>query len=165
MGNGKKFFNKKKKSGLQPTTKKKRKLLKEKEATINKKALFNRYKNKQKVEEVLIKKKQMEKRFQQQQVVYSESEEEEDAYGQLVSCFSKVKKGKVAESDESMSEDGSVISGGLESGSEMDNEQEGINNEPLEEVTGDEKEGISDSDRSDIEEEEMPELGVYCPFY
>lgn len=157
MGKGKKFFGKK--GGLKPTTKKKRKLLKEKEATINKKALFNRYKNKQKLEEVLIKKKQMDKRFQQQ-VMYSESEEEEDAYGQLVSCFSKAKKGKVAESDESMSDDDSVLSEPLESDSEVDNEQEGNYNAPLAEDDGDEKEAISEGS----DEDEMQEIGVYCLF-
>lgn len=124
MGNGRKFFGKKKKSGLKPTTKKKRKLLKEKEATINKKSIFNRYKNKQKVEEELLKKKHLEKKFQQHQVAYSESEEEEDAYGQLVSCLGSFKKGTVADSDESISEDGSEISEALESGLDMDNGQE-----------------------------------------
>lgn len=162
MGNGRKFFNKKK-GGLKPTTKKKRKLLKEKEGTINKKTLFNRYKNKQKVEEELLKKKQMEKRFQLQQVAYSESEEEEDAYGQLVSCLGSVKKGKVADSDESISEDCSEISEASESDREVDKEMKGNGNDNVPLDVNDYS-AMSESDGSNSEEENMQEITVIIYF-
>lgn len=155
MGNGRKFFSKKKKGGLKPTTKKKRKLLKEEVVSINKKTLFNRYKNKQKVEEELLKKKQMERRFQQQQIAYSESEEE-DAYGQLVSCLGSVKKGKVADSDECISEDCSEISEGS-SNQELVNELEGNDNKALDCYDNG---AISESDGSYSDEEEVQENSV-----
>lgn len=102
MKKGKKFFGKKKGS-FKPTTKKKRKAAEEK--IVNKKAIFNRYKNAQKVEEETEKKRKMEIQLQQQ-MTYSESEEEEeDAYSQLVSCFSSNKGGTVASSDDSGSDD------------------------------------------------------------
>lgn len=95
----KKFFKKGNKSGIK-NTKKKRKASKDQEV-VNKKAIFNRYKNAQKVEEVLEKKKMMDRKFQQMQVEYSESEEDEDAYGQLVSCFGgKSKQRPVLDSDD-----------------------------------------------------------------
>lgn len=100
MKKSKKFFSNGKKGGFKPTTKKKRKEHKSNEI-VNKKALFNRYKNVQKVEEEIEKKKQMEKKLQQLQVQYSESEEEEDTFGQLVSCFrGSSNKTPVVESDE-----------------------------------------------------------------
>lgn len=164
MGNGRNFFGKKRKGGLKPTTKKKRKLLKEEEATINKKSLFNRYKNKQKVDEVLLKKKQMEERFQLQQVAYSESEEEDNAYGQLVSCLGSVKKTKVADSDDSISEDSSEISEALSSDQEMDNElEDNVNDNVL--LDGNDNGAICESDGSSSDEQEIQENTViifYC---
>ncbi|KAI8424989.1 hypothetical protein MSG28_006885 [Choristoneura fumiferana] len=94
-GKGGKFNNRKKKRPLKP-------FKKNKTEVVNKKALFNRYKNKQKVEEENLKKEQLERKLIKQQVTYSESEEEEDPYNLLVSCFNQPKKQKtVAESDES----------------------------------------------------------------
>lgn len=101
MKKSKKFFNKGKKGGFNPTTKHKRKAAKDQDI-VNKKAIFNRYKNAQKREEVVERQKLMERKLQQMQVEYSESEEEEDAYGQLVSCFGGTSKERpVADSDES----------------------------------------------------------------
>ncbi|XP_021186365.3 U3 small nucleolar RNA-associated protein 25 homolog [Helicoverpa armigera] len=99
MKKGKKFIRRKKDS-FKPTTKKKRKAAEEK--IVNKKAIFNRYKNAQKIAEELEKKKKMEEKLQQRQT-YSESEEEEDAYDQLVSCFSNRNKRTVVESDDESS--------------------------------------------------------------
>lgn len=135
MKKSKKFFNKAKKGGLKPTTKKKRKAAKDKEV-VNKKAIFNRYKNAQKIEEVLEKKKLMDRKFQQMQVEYSESEEEEDAYDQLVSCFgSKSKQRPVSESDESAAN------------GESDAEDVHINETEITSAT----EGDSDAEDSDVD--------------
>lgn len=101
MAKGKKFFAKKKK-GFKSYNKKSKKSLKEPEI-VNKKALFNRYKNKQKVEEELSKKKLFEKRFQQSH--YSESEEEEDTLTQLVSTFIKPTKNRYVEDSDQSSEE------------------------------------------------------------
>ncbi|XP_039757969.1 digestive organ expansion factor homolog [Pararge aegeria] len=101
MGKGKKFSSKKRKASIKVLSKKKKYINKEHEGK-NKKAIFNRYKDKQKVEEELVKRRQMERRFQNQQTVISESEEEteEDSYGQLVSCFKcNDNSNMVAESD------------------------------------------------------------------
>lgn len=105
MGRGKggKFHKNNKKQHTKHLKKKKEKKIE----VVNKKALFNRYKNKQKVEEENLKKEQLERKLKQQQAAYSESEEEEDPYGMLVSCFSQPKKQKVViDSDESDSEQG-----------------------------------------------------------
>ncbi|XP_047537007.1 U3 small nucleolar RNA-associated protein 25 homolog [Vanessa atalanta] len=101
MAKGKKFISKKRKGSHKPINKRKKRTTKENEVT-NKKAIFNRYKDKHKVEEEFAKKKQMEEKFRKQQATYSESEEEEDdAYRQLVSCFkSNRKKDVVADSDD-----------------------------------------------------------------
>ncbi|KAL4717946.1 hypothetical protein ACJJTC_001364 [Scirpophaga incertulas] len=69
---------------------------------INKKSLFNRYKNKQKIKEEMDKKCVIEKQFLAQKLVYSESEEEGDVYDQLVTCFTKEsnsKRQQVVDSD------------------------------------------------------------------
>ncbi|CAK1583698.1 unnamed protein product [Parnassius mnemosyne] len=98
MGKSKKFFVKKRK-GFKSVDKKRKKLSKETEFT-NKKAIFNRYKNKQKVEEELAKKKLLEQKFQQKH--FSESEEDEDTLSQLVSCFSNPSKNDhIVDSDQS----------------------------------------------------------------
>ncbi|XP_035449443.2 U3 small nucleolar RNA-associated protein 25 homolog [Spodoptera frugiperda] len=100
MKKGKKFFGKKKNTFKSATKKKKG----TEDRIVNKKAIFNRYKNAQKIEEELEKKRRMEEKLQQQQKVqYSESEEEEDAYDQLLSCFSNKKRTPVAESEEDSS--------------------------------------------------------------
>ncbi|XP_041969728.1 U3 small nucleolar RNA-associated protein 25 homolog [Aricia agestis] len=104
MGKGKRYLGKKRKGNFKGKVKKNKKPHKDHE-TVNKKALFNRYKDKQKVEEELIKKKQMEERFLKQNVAYSDSESEEDTYEQLVSCFKDPKKSrKVIESDDEESD-------------------------------------------------------------
>lgn len=104
MKKGKRFFGKKKNSH-KSVIKKKKKHAEEK--IVNKKAMFNRYKNAQKVEEELEKKQRMEQQLQQQKITYSESEEEDDVYEQLVSCFSSnkaVPAAVVDSDDESISE-------------------------------------------------------------
>lgn len=105
MGKGKKFLGKRRKGSFKAVNKNKKK--NKEHEVINKKAIFNRYKDKQKVEEEFAKKKQMEARFKQQQTTYSESEsEEEDAYGQLISCFNGKKKSTIeSEDDVSSSEE------------------------------------------------------------
>ncbi|XP_047506925.1 U3 small nucleolar RNA-associated protein 25 homolog isoform X1 [Pieris napi] len=104
MGNHKKFVSKKRKGNFKFESKRKRKDKKDDEV-INKKAKFNRYKDKQKVEEILAKKKQMEDRFKQQDKSFSESEPEDDTYTQLVSSFKNNNVNKLIESEEeSMSE-------------------------------------------------------------
>ncbi|KAJ8723882.1 hypothetical protein PYW07_007862 [Mythimna separata] len=112
MKKSKKFFGKKKGS-FKPTTKKKKKAAEER--IVNKKAIFNRYKNAQKIEEEMQKKRQMEEKLQQRvRVTQSESEEEEeDAYDQLLSCFSNKKTRAVADSDEESSS-GSDMDEGLD---------------------------------------------------
>lgn len=101
MNKGKKFFKQKGKKGFRKSNKK---LKKKDDKIVNKKAIFNRYKDKQKVQEELAKKRQLEQKLQsQQETNYSESEGEEDVYGQLVSCFKNVKKVS-ADSDDSSSE-------------------------------------------------------------
>ncbi|XP_048486057.1 U3 small nucleolar RNA-associated protein 25 homolog [Plutella xylostella] len=118
MGKGGKYLGKKKRGPQRPTTKRKKKEPKDKEI-VNKKALFNRYKNKQKVEEEIAKKKNLDHRLQlqQRQVTHSESEEEEeDAFGQLVSCFSNKASRKPAVVSESESEEQS----GDDDGSDAD---------------------------------------------
>ncbi|XP_053614063.1 U3 small nucleolar RNA-associated protein 25 homolog [Plodia interpunctella] len=107
MSKGKKILGKKRKGVYKKETK--RKKGSGEKNSVNKKAIFNRYKNKQKVEEELAKKKQLEKKFQLEQVTFSESEEEEDVYEQLVACFGKGKVKKVVDSDESEEESGSVV--------------------------------------------------------
>ncbi|XP_072929829.1 U3 small nucleolar RNA-associated protein 25 homolog [Epargyreus clarus] len=106
MSKGKKFFKQKGKKGFKKPNKK----VKKDDKIVNKKAIFNRYKDKQKVEEELAKKRLLEKKLQaQQQTNYSESEGEEDVYDQLVSCF-KVKKVTSADSDDSSSESDDDVS-------------------------------------------------------
>lgn len=105
MKKSKKGFDRRKKGTLKHTTMKKRKA-EQKNEIVNKKALFNRYKNQQKVEEVLQKKKLMEQKLHHMQVEYSESEEEEDVFDKLVSCFGGSSKQKaVIESDEDTDSD------------------------------------------------------------
>ncbi|XP_045537766.1 U3 small nucleolar RNA-associated protein 25 homolog [Papilio machaon] len=109
MGKGKNFFVKKRKGNKKTINKKRKKSTKEVE-TVNKKAIFNRYKNKQKVEEELMKKKQIEERFRKANTHFSDSEEEEDTYNQLISCFvnpSKKKRVVDSESSDSIDSDGS----------------------------------------------------------
>ncbi|XP_026743020.1 digestive organ expansion factor homolog [Trichoplusia ni] len=132
MNKSKKFFSKKK-GGVKPNNKKKQKVTEDR--VVNKKALFNRYKNAQKIEEELEKKRKMEEKLQKQQMTYSESEEEEDAYNQLVSCFSNKKKQPTAGSEESSSD------------SEVDDED----------VMGDDEHGGEDADPMDSASEEDSE--------
>lgn len=92
MGKTKKF-NGKRKGSLKFSNKKKQKSNKQ-DIVVNKKAIFNRYKDKQKIEEEFAKKKQLEDRFVKQQLAFSESEEEEEAidvFGELISSFSNKK--------------------------------------------------------------------------
>ncbi|RVE50077.1 hypothetical protein evm_005283 [Chilo suppressalis] len=90
---------KKKRNGFKGSTLKSKKKHNDKDV-INKKAIFNRYKNKQKVEEEISKKVFMERKFQHEKVDYSESEEDENAFEQLLSCFNNNEKDKyVVESD------------------------------------------------------------------
>ncbi|XP_075982902.1 U3 small nucleolar RNA-associated protein 25 homolog [Anticarsia gemmatalis] len=133
MKKGKKFFGKKK-GTFKPNTKKKRKAAEEK--IVNKKAIFNRYKNAQKVEEELEKKRRMEQKLQQQ-MTYSESEEEEeeDAYGQLVSCFSKAKNTAAVHSED-------------ESSSEEDEELEDVD------MNGEEQPASKNADKEESTEED-----------
>ncbi|KPI92267.1 Digestive organ expansion factor-like [Papilio xuthus] len=100
MGKGKNFFVKKRKGNKKTINKKRKKSSKEVEV-VNKKAIFNRYKNKQKIEEELMKIKA--------NTHFSESEEEEDTYNQLVSCFVNPSKNKRvdSESSDSIDSDGS----------------------------------------------------------
>ncbi|XP_013183399.2 U3 small nucleolar RNA-associated protein 25 homolog [Amyelois transitella] len=103
MSKSKKFLGRKRKGDHKYNSRKKIKKSAEKEV-INKKSIFNRYKNKQRVEEELAKRRQIEKKFQQDRVPLSESEEEENVYQQLVSCFGKGSFQKVVESDDSEEE-------------------------------------------------------------
>ncbi|CAH0756445.1 unnamed protein product [Diatraea saccharalis] len=96
---GRKLIGRKKKSGFKPITRKSKNKQNDK-GQVNKKAIFNRYKNKQKIEEEIAKKMHMEKKMQEKQIKNSESEEEENAYGQLLSCFSNTEKGRCVSSDE-----------------------------------------------------------------
>ncbi|XP_049877769.1 U3 small nucleolar RNA-associated protein 25 homolog [Pectinophora gossypiella] len=157
MSKGKKYLGKRKKGGIKPTTKKKRKLLKEKEELVNKKAIFNRYKNKQKIEEELAKKKLLERKLQQQ-VTYSESEEEEDAYGQLISCFKdNAKKKTVVDSDDSMTENEDVDDESVGDDVDMDSDDEGSDGQ----VNGDEEHdenGEQSSEGDDTEEDLAQEI-------
>lgn len=142
MGKGKKLFNKKRKGSFKAVSKKKKYVNKEHEGK-NKKAIFNRYKDKQKVEEELAKRKLMEQRFQKQQATYSESEEEieEDTYGQLVSCFKCSDKTVIAETDDDTSgvetDDGDNVNK-FEKSKEMDQ------NENSDQSTDDESSGGQD---------------------
>lgn len=97
MKNNKKSFGKRRKPFKGQLNKKKKKSIQETE--INKKALFNRYKNVQKVEEELERKRKMEQKFQRQENTYSDSDEEEGAFGQLVSCFGNTVNHAGVESD------------------------------------------------------------------
>ncbi|CAB3245744.1 unnamed protein product [Arctia plantaginis] len=101
MKKGKKFLLKKK--GVnKPKIKKKGKAGEDK--IVNKKAVFNRYKNAQKIAEEMEKKKRMELKLKQQNsYVESEEEEEENAYGQLVSCFTYSKNRLATESEDESS--------------------------------------------------------------
>lgn len=141
-GKGGKFINRKKKRPSKP-------FKKNKTEVVNKKALFNRYKNKQKVEEENLKKEQLERKLIKQQVTYSESEEEEDPYNLLVSCFSQPKKQKtVTESDES---DTDVESQQENNDEIMESESEDADPETRE---NDEAETIgSEQDSEDMEDE------------
>lgn len=114
-------MGKKKRGLMKPTTKKKKKLERERE-TVNKKALFNRYKDKQKVQDEIAKKMRLDRELQKQHVAYSESEEEEDAYGQLVSCFTGKSKATavVSESDSELSDEHLSASVEMELGSDME---------------------------------------------
>ncbi|XP_068619017.1 U3 small nucleolar RNA-associated protein 25 homolog [Battus philenor] len=107
MGNRKKNFIKSKKK-FKSVTKNKKKSRTDTEI-VNKKAIFNRYKNRQKIEE-LEKKKQIEQKLYNTTTRISESEDE-DTYSQLVSCFSDIKKYKHVDSDisESSESDGSDL--------------------------------------------------------
>lgn len=84
MGKGKKSFKKKFVTQFNYKNKIKRK----DEEPINKKAIFNRYKNKQRIEEEILKKKQLDEKLQKS-IENDESmeDEEEDALQQLVSTF------------------------------------------------------------------------------
>ncbi|KAJ2953347.1 hypothetical protein O0L34_g937 [Tuta absoluta] len=160
MSKGKKVFGKRKKGGLKPTTKKKRKLLKEKEEQVNKKAIFNRYKNKQKIEEELAKKRILEQKLQQR-AKYSESEEEEDVYGQLVSCFNNKNQSKlVAESEDSKSENESVSS--VENDDvTMESAEEDVDEQTLANKNYSKKGHISDDEKSlDDEEDSSQEIEI-----
>ncbi|XP_022121309.2 U3 small nucleolar RNA-associated protein 25 homolog [Pieris rapae] len=99
MGNHKKFLSRKRKGNFKFESNRKRKDKKDDEV-INKKAKFNRYKDKQKVEEILAKKKQIEDRFKQQDKSFSESEPEDDTYTQLMSSFKNNNANKLIESEE-----------------------------------------------------------------
>ncbi|XP_046971418.1 U3 small nucleolar RNA-associated protein 25 homolog [Vanessa cardui] len=151
MAKGKKFNSKKRKGSFKPINKRKKKTSKENEV-INKKAIFNRYKDKHKVEEEFAKKKQMEERFRKQQTTYSESEEEEeDTYSQLVSCFkSNHKKDVVADSDDeemSSSEESNI--------SESLNETAASDGTALDEHLSDENNEIySNDDNTESSDEE-----------
>lgn len=107
MNKGKKFFGKRKKGGFKSNVNKRKVGLTSREG-INKKAIFNRYKNKQKVEEEKAKKMLMERKLQQEQSKYSESEEEEDVYGQLLSCFTGSSQKNVDSGEDSESGDESA---------------------------------------------------------
>ncbi|KAJ0173596.1 hypothetical protein K1T71_010745 [Dendrolimus kikuchii] len=109
MSKGKKYCGKKKKGFMNRISKKKKNNFAKNIESVNKKSIFNRYKNVEKVKEELEKKRLLERKFQQSQVEYSESEEEEEnAYGQLVSCFSgKSVRYSAADSEDSASEIGS----------------------------------------------------------
>lgn len=101
MSKGKKYLGKKKRNTHKSTQVKKKKKSKEVEV-INKKSIFNRYKNAQKVEEQLKNKLHMEQKLR---VEYSESEEEEEnAFKQLVSCFDRSTRKSKVNSDDSDSE-------------------------------------------------------------
>ncbi|OWR44886.1 digestive organ expansion factor protein [Danaus plexippus plexippus] len=127
MGKGKKFLGKRRKGSFKAVNKNKKK--NKEHEVINKKAIFNRYKDKQKVEEEFAKKKQMEARFKQQQTTYSESEsEEEDVYGQLISCFNGKKKSTIESEDD------------------VSSSEEPINGNPDEEVTNAENKHSDNSD-------------------
>lgn len=145
MKKSKKFFGKKK------GTKNKKKATEER--IVNKKSIFNRYKNAQKIEEELEKNKKMEEKLKQQNMTYSESEEEEDAYNQLLSCFSKNKK-RSADSDES-------------SGSEVDDEEvEMSRGESSKRLNASNQGSINgeDSDNGD-EYTEVTHLSIYNMIY
>lgn len=96
---------------------------KKKFEVVNKKSLYNRYKNKQQIEQELEKKRRFEHQLlQKQKSKLSESEEEveEDTFSQLVSGFkSGSVRTKVVESDSDLeSEDG--VNEGHSSGSEVE---------------------------------------------
>ncbi|VVC91521.1 unnamed protein product [Leptidea sinapis] len=78
---------------------------------VNKKALFNRYKDKQKVQELSSKRKQLDEKLKLQQETYSESEQEEDTFEQLISCFAKKKHNVASDSDEDESPTASDLEG------------------------------------------------------
>lgn len=86
--NGKMKHKKRKGTGLKVFKKNK----KDSKEYINKKSIFNRYKNKVKVEEALVKKKLFESKIKEKQIEYTESEEEADVYEQLLSTLSKIDK-------------------------------------------------------------------------
>ncbi|XP_034833734.1 U3 small nucleolar RNA-associated protein 25 homolog isoform X2 [Maniola hyperantus] len=143
MAKGKKFFSKKRKGSFKAVNKKKKFINKEHEGK-NKKAIFNRYKDKQKVEEELLKKKQMEQRFQKHQPAcsVSEDEAEEDSYGQLVSCFKCIDKiNMIAESDGETSGEESDDCDGINGTVESVNMEQNENNDhsPDEEESSDEQ--------------------------
>ncbi|XP_038206745.1 digestive organ expansion factor homolog [Zerene cesonia] len=100
MGKNKKFMNKKRKGSFKSIYKKRKKAEEKDKDIVNKKAIFNRYKDKQKVAEELIKIKRMEEKFKMQQETSSESEQEDDTYEQLVSCFKRDKNNLVIESED-----------------------------------------------------------------
>ncbi|CAK1550511.1 unnamed protein product [Leptosia nina] len=101
MGKNKRFLNKKRKG----PSKSKKKHEKRSNETINKKAIFNRYKDKQKVEEEAAKQKRMEEKFKMQQETLSESEPEDDTFEQLVSCFKQQKSAPLIDSEEESLDD------------------------------------------------------------
>lgn len=101
MNRGKKKLGRRKNIAFKSSIKKKSGKDRE---NVNKKAIFNRYKNKQKVEEELAKKMLIERKFHQEQVNYSESEEE-DVYSQLVSSFKRPVNKNVESEDDSISEE------------------------------------------------------------
>ncbi|XP_023938785.2 U3 small nucleolar RNA-associated protein 25 homolog [Bicyclus anynana] len=148
MSRGKKFMNKKRKGSFKGVNKKKKHNINKEHDSKNKKALFNRYKDKQKVEEELAKKRQMEQRFQKQQPV-SESEEEveEDSYGQLVSCFKQNGNNKmIAESE------------GDTSGDESDDDEMNDTTQQMDTERNESDTDTHSSDEEDSSEEIVTEL-------
>lgn len=99
MGKYKRYVNKNRKGNNKMGTKRKRKEKKDAEI-VNKKAIFNRYKDKQKIEEVIAKRNQIEMRFRMNQESTSESEYEDDTYEQLVSSFKQNTANNLIESEE-----------------------------------------------------------------
>lgn len=122
MNKVRKYCGRKKKGFMSRISKKKKKIAKNVEV-VNKKSVFNRYKNVDKIEEQLEKKRLLEQKFQQSQVEYSESEEEENPYGQLLSCFNeKTFRRSTADSEDSMSETGSA--NGINKESDLNTDEE-----------------------------------------